>query len=544
MRKQMLKMAVYSIVMLCFLTAHSQTNSKLSELMKAYSVNGKDHIGAPFTGAVLVAKDGKIIFKDAYGLLDRDNEKANQVSTIFPIGSVTKQFTSMLVMQLVEDKKINLEDVVAKHLPYLEETSVANLTIHQLLSHTSGLPHYEGIFDLGISQRGFMTSIYTPKELALLVSKVKPIAKAGERFHYSSLGYMLLGTIAEEVSGQSFANLLDNRIVKPLGLKHTGFANNEFIASHTAKGYRFKKDKSGSTGSKYGGKFFKRPTRDQSNLYTTGGMHSTVEDLFLWSEAIKNNTLLSKENTKKMLQQNKEGYGYGWFKNWDELIERNINARMITHGGTLFGHSASITIYEDGTTVIFLSNVSNIKDHRLIHKLHLTANYLDDEYGMKGYPNRRNLSTFEAQGGLKALKNYFNELSGYCGYEVLPSKNSILGLTMMYYKDGQQQVADDLKRILYKNYRPTEADINRLGYEVMKSDCKLAVKIFEENTMKHNSSANAFDSLAEGYLTCGNIEEAISNYKKAVAIAEQSNSENLEAFKKNLENAIKTTKKN
>ncbi len=509
------------------------------DLMNYYEKNGRRKIGSPFSGTVLIAQNDKIVFTGAYGLNDRTKEIPNTIDTRFPIGSITKQFTAMLVMQLEEEGKIELNDTIKKHLPYLNSEWSKKVTIHHLLSHTSGLPHYPGLFAQVVDRDVFATSRYSPMELALLIDGVELSYPIDTRFHYSSMGYMLLGAMLEEVTGSPYQRLLEQKITTPLGLKNTGFESNEFIAKKTAKGYAFIEDETFKMLFKrHGGDFNEVSFRDQSNKYSTGGMHSTVMDLWVWSRAIKNYALLSKEQTDKMLTPNKEGYCYGWIRNWDELIERNKNVKVYNHGGALFGHRSSINVFDDGTTIIYLANTNQLKNQELTHQLYLSTHGLKDTFGIRGYPDRSSLSQFEQEGGIHALKRYFNELSSFAGYEVLPSQNSIAHIMYLYYENGDTYIADSLKQAFFSHYDLTEASINNMGYNLLEDNCKIGLTFFQENTLRFPKSPNVWDSYGEGLMKCGDINEAIKNYRVAVKLAERSNHKNLEVYRENLTQAI------
>ncbi|WP_296312083.1 serine hydrolase domain-containing protein, partial [Winogradskyella sp. UBA3174] len=354
---------------------------------------------SPFSGTVLVAKKGEVIFEEAYGEADRVINTPNTINTKFGIGSVTKQFTAMLIMQLVEENTIKLQDTIGKYLPYLPKEKANHITIHQLLSHTSGLSHYNSLREVGVSLKDFGNTSYSPKALAKLIGRTDLVNKPGTTFYYSSFGYDLLGAILEEVSGKTFSELLNTSIIKPLGLKNTGYGTNEYNSNKLAKGYSYQEVYGLDWWtSEHGGKTIEVPFRDQSTAYTAGGMYSTVKDLFIWSEALKSNTLLSPELTKIMLTPNKHGHCYGWVRNWDDIIEKNINVRLYGHGGALAGNSAFIALYDDETTIIYLSNRSNLKAEEILHQIHLRANNLKDEYKLKGYPNRSSYKKFEKSG--------------------------------------------------------------------------------------------------------------------------------------------------
>ena len=512
----------------------------IGDLMESYEDPGiKIKIRSPFSGAVLVAKKGKIIFEEAYGESDRQTKAPNAIDTKFGIGSVTKQFTAMLIMQLAEANTIKLQDTVAKYLPYLPVEKANHITIHQLLAHTSGLPHYSGLQSIGVSLKDFGNISHSPKELTELIGRTNLVNKPGSEFSYSSLGYDLLGAILEEVSGKSYAELLDEMIVMPLGLKNTGFGTNEYISKNLAKGYSYHEVYGWDWWtSEHGGKTTEAPFRDQSTAYAAGGMHSTVNDLFIWSEAVKSHELLSKEFTKIMLTANKHGQCYGWVRNWDDIIEKNTNVRLYGHGGALAGNSAFIALYDDETTIIYLSNRSNLRAQEILHQIHLRANNLKDEYKLKGFPNRSSYPKFKESGGMLALQDYFNRLSQYSGYKVNPSNSTIRGVMKIHLEAGKIEVADSLKTVFFKTYNPDESTLNQFGYDFLYSDNPdYALEFFKESALKYPLSSNAWDSLGEAYETYKDYENAVACFKKAAALGEEVGHSSLKIYKENLTKA-------
>ncbi len=512
----------------------------IGDLIESYEDPGlKIKIRSPFSGVVLVAKKGEVIFEEAYGEADRESKTPNVIDTKFGIGSVTKQFAAMLIMQLVEENAIKLQDTIGKYLPYLPSEKANHITIHQLLSHTSGLSHYNGLQAIGVRLNDFGNTSYSPKALAELIGRTHLVNKPGTAYYYSSLGYDLLGAILEEVSGKSFADLLDKKIVKPLGLKNTGFGTNDYNSDNLAKGYSYQEVYGLDWWtSEHGGETTEAPFRDQSTAYTAGGMHSTVKDLFIWSEAIKSNTLLSPELTKIMLTPNKHGHCYGWFRNWDDIIEKNTNVRLYGHGGALAGNSAFIALYDDETTIIYLSNRSNLKAEEILHQIHLRANNLKDEYRLKGYPNRSSYEKFVESGGMNTLQDYFNRLSDYSGYKVNPSNSTIRGVMKIHLEAGKTEVADSLKTVFFNSYHPDERTLNEFGYDFLYSDNpNYALEFFKENTLKSPNSSNAWDSLGEAYLTYEDYKNAVASYQKAVTLGEKVAHRSLETYKENLKTA-------
>lgn len=287
--------------------------------------------------------------------------------------------------------------------------------------------------------------------------------------------------------------------------------------------------------SEHGGETTEARFRDQSTAYAAGGMHSTVEDLFIWSEAVKSHQLLSPELTRVMLTPNKHGHCYGWVRNWDDIIEKNINVRLYGHGGALSGNSAFIAMYDDETTIIYLANRSNLKAEEILHQIHLRANNLKDDFKLKGYPNRSSFKKFKEAGGMTALQDYFNRLSKYSGYKVNPSNSTMRGVMKIHLEAGKIKIADSLKTVFFSNYNPDERTLNEFGYDFLYSDNpSYALDFFKEITIRFPKSSNAWDSLGEAYLTYKDYENAIVCYTKAVELGEQVNHRSLDIYKKNL----------
>ncbi|WP_033958490.1 serine hydrolase [Psychroserpens jangbogonensis] len=542
MKKRILRVCLIIVLALTIwaaFIAFKPEPKTIGDLIESYEDPGmKIKIRSPFSGTVLVAKKGEVIFKEAYGEKDRLTNAPNAIDTKFGIGSVTKQFTAMLIMQLVEEKAMKLEDTIGKYLPYLPKDKASHITIHQLLSHTSGLPHYNGLQSTGVSLKDFGNTSYSSKELAEVIGRTNLVSKPGTEFTYSSFGYDLLGVILEEISGDSFADLLDKKIVKPLNLTNTGFGTNEYISKELAKGYSYREVYGWDWwNSEHGGKTVEAPFRDQSTAYTAGGMHSTVLDLFIWSEAVKSYKLLSQEFTEIMLTPNKNGHCYGWVRNWDDVVEKNINVRLYGHGGALAGNSAFIALYDDETTIIYLSNRSNLKAEEILHQIHLRANNLKNEYKLKGYPNRSSYAKFIEAGGMVSLQDYFNRLSEYSGYKVNPSNSTMMGVMRIHLEAEKIEIADSLKTVFFKTYGPDEGTLNQFGYDFLYSDNpEYALEFFKENTLKFPNSSNAWDSLGEAYVVYKDYEKALACYKKAVILGEKVEHSSLKSYKENLKN--------
>ncbi|HSF48440.1 MAG TPA: serine hydrolase domain-containing protein, partial [Burkholderiales bacterium] len=256
--------------------------SKIDELMKVY--NGYRQ----FNGAVLVAENGKIIFKKGYGMANMEWNIPVETDTKFRLGSITKQFTSMLILQLVHEGKIKLEGKLTDYLPDYRKDTGDRITIHQLLNHTSGIPSYTGLpnFSQEISRNPYNVSDFV-KKYASGDLEFEP----GTKFKYNNSGYFLLGAIVERVTGKPYEQALKERILDPLGMKNTGYDRHATILAKRAAAYEKRPDG-----------YINAPYLDMSLPYAAGSLYSTVEDLYLWDQALYTDKLLSAQLKELMFK--------------------------------------------------------------------------------------------------------------------------------------------------------------------------------------------------------------------------------------------------
>ncbi len=257
--------------------SYGQTKAeKLDKLLNAYAEYGK------FNGSVLVAEKGIVIYKKGLGLADMEWNVPNQPDTKHRLGSITKQFTSMLIMQLVEQGKLKLDVPISTYLQDYPKKNGGIITIHHLLTHTSGIPNmtaFPGFY------KDIMPNSYNPLQLVNLFADSTLLFKPGERFDYSNSGYILLGYIIEKVTGKSYEQVLQENIFTPLKMNNTGYDHNRPLVKNRARGYE-----------KNGRLYVKSDFINMSVPYSAGALYSTVEDLHLWDQALYSNQLLRKEN--------------------------------------------------------------------------------------------------------------------------------------------------------------------------------------------------------------------------------------------------------
>ena len=294
-----------------------------------------------FSGTVLVAKNDSIVYKGAFGYANRDFNILNTLQTKFNIGSVTKTFTALAIMQFVEQGKIDVDNPISKYLPDCPIPEKNKITIHQLLTHTSGLYDYansEVIFDM-LYKRSINEMIPYVYGSGLLFNP-------GDSVSYSSGGYILLGSVIEKVSGMTYKQYLNEKIFKPAGMKNSDLLFAEDISPNKAEGYK-QIDRE---------KFINRKLLDFPTS-SAGGIFTTVNDLFLYKKALFGFELLSRDYLKILLSVKTieiPGAGrvaYAWW------IDKVNGSQRIYHTGGTPGFSSSLDIYPDlGFTIIIVSN--------------------------------------------------------------------------------------------------------------------------------------------------------------------------------------------
>jgi CubicO group peptidase (beta-lactamase class C family) len=294
---------------------------------------------------VLVSQNGKIVFQKAYGLADVSKNTPATVTTKFRIGSITKQFTASAILKLQEEGKISVDDKLSKFFPDFPRGN--EVTIHHLLTHTSGIKSYTGKAD-------FIDKVVKPisNEELLAFFKNEPYDfNPGEEYRYNNSGYFLLGYIVEKVSGKSFAQYLDETFFKPLGMNSTGVHSSSLKLTEEAVGH-----------GQEAGKFKTSLNWDMSWAAGAGALYSTVGDLFIWNEALFNGKVLQEKsvtaaftsvvlNNGKTPDQGKYGYGWG--------MGEYRETASIGHSGGLHGFISQLARYPaHNMTVAILTNIS------------------------------------------------------------------------------------------------------------------------------------------------------------------------------------------
>ena len=306
-----------------------------------------------FSGAVLIAKDGKVLWQKAYGLANREAKTPNTLETRFRLGSMNKMFTSVAIAQLVQQGKLKYSDTLAHVLPdYPNQEVAAKITVHQLLTHTSGLGDF-----FGEEFRQKKDSLHDLKDYLPLFAG-KPLQyEPGQGWAYSNAGFLVLGLIVEKVSGQSYYDYVQKHIYDVAGMKNSGSpARNEKVANlaigYTRNGDDGEDDPKAPLAPNTTG----LPWRGSS----AGGGDSTLGDLLAFARALQGNKLVNAELTKEIttgkarppMAPPTAKYAYGFS---DALLG---GRRVVGHNGGAPGMNAELDMHWDsGYTVVVLENM-------------------------------------------------------------------------------------------------------------------------------------------------------------------------------------------
>ncbi len=307
---------------------------RIDELLAAHAAVNS------FSGSVLLATQGTPIFAKGVGYANREWQIPNTTSTKFRVGSVTKQFTSMLVMQLREQGKIALDASICR---YLSPCPAAwqPVTIHHLLTHTSGIPSYTDL----PAWRQLMAVPQTIDQMIGLFRDLPLLWVPGERFGYDNSGYFLLGVVIEKVSGKKYEQALREMILAPLGMSETGYDWSATILPHRAAGYTGK-----------GAALVNAQPIDMQQPFSAGALYSTVEDLLKWDQALYTETLLPAAAKVVMWTPFKSDYAYGWMVPPPAANVFGGHPRLV-HTGGINGFSSVIDRLTDShVTIIVLAN--------------------------------------------------------------------------------------------------------------------------------------------------------------------------------------------
>jgi CubicO group peptidase (beta-lactamase class C family) len=438
-----------------------QKANQIDDLMGRYVANGK------FNGSVLVAENGKLVFKKGYGLANMEWNIPNAPDTKFRLGSLTKQFTAMLIMQLVEQGKLRLEGKITDYLTDYPKSAGDKITIHHLLTHTSGIPNYTDFADF----RGFERNRFKPADFIKKFSELPLTFEPGSTFAYSNSGYFLLGFIIEKITGNTYENVLQANILTPLQMNNTGYDASYKILPKRASSYE-----------RWNLVYQNASYIDMSIPYAAGSLYSTVEDLALWDQALYSDKLLSASSKAIMFTPYKSEYAYGWGAGKMQIGQLKDSVLVMNHQGRLNGFNTSlIRIPKNKQLVVLLNNAG---DADL-------------------WPVQNNI--------LKILNNQSVELPKISVAYVIGQSLATGSLANMLKR------YEEIRK--HPDYYFNEGEINGLGYGLISiGRIKESIAVFNLNVMEYPQSFNAWDSRGEAYMLNGEKAKAILDYKKSLEL--------------------------
>jgi CubicO group peptidase (beta-lactamase class C family) len=342
-----MRIAAVALAFLVTVSALAQdVATKADEYLSAWSNQGR------FSGTVLIAKDGKVLLRKSYGMADMELGVPNTPETIYRIGSITKSFTALAILQLEAQKKLTVQDPVVKYVPGVPK-AWQQITIQQLLTHVSGIPDFTRTTAYGKAD-DLMRIEHAVQELG-----AEPLVSApGEKFAYSNSGYILLGRVIEKASGVSYEQYINENIIKPVGLENTAYDHVQPILKNRANGYVFDGDH-----------LVNADMGDMSGTHSAGALHSTVDDLYKFDQALAGSKIFPSAMLDEAFQPRVKwaapppfnldaSYGYGWMSGSD------FGHKYLMHGGWVNGFITEFTRYPADRLVIILA--SNIEGPQVI----------------------------------------------------------------------------------------------------------------------------------------------------------------------------------
>lgn len=436
-----------------------------------------------YSASVLVAKHGDIILSKGYGWSNRQKKILNTPTTVFNIGSVTKQFTAAAILKLVELGKLNTSDKLSQFYKNIPKDK-ADITIHQLLTHTSGITPQTG---------GFRYNEASKKQFIKEFFEAKLNSNPGKIHQYANANYILLADIIEKVSKQDYTSFLNKYIWEPAKLEKTGYKSITFNSEQIAHGYYF--NYTDGIWKDWGITQDQLPYND-NHWYSIGkgDIHSTVQDLFKWHLALQNDTVLSAKS-KELLEkphvaENEAAtsyYGYGW-----TTFKTKSGKKVVWHNGSNGIYFANfVRSVEDDVVVIVLSNTILNSDSENV-AWEIGKMVFDSTYTPKPV----------------------TKLSYELVYDFINTNTT----------DKANGLGTFLDENLNSKFND-KAVFNRIGFKLIEKEKEPAwgLELLKLNVQIFPSDGNLWDSLGDAYFTYNQKEDAIKAFKKALEIQPENN---------------------
>lgn len=456
-----------TIIALVQISCGQNSPNASSKAQKLDEVIGKFAAYGHFNGSVLVAENGQIIYQNGMGMADMEWGIPNQPDTKHRLASLTKEFTAMMIMQLVADGKLELDVPVSTYLPEYPKQNGDQITIHQLLTHSSGTP------DIPKDDQ----KRYRTEQSVALFAEAPLRFTPGDHFEYSNAGYTLLGYIVETVTEKPYDVVLKEKILDPLGMKNTGCDSHNKLISNRATGYEY---------DKVFGEYYNAKYIDMTVPSGAGCMYSTVEDMFLWDQALYTTKLLPQKYLDLMIEKHiidgNGHYGYGWMIQQVPIGNTGETVETIGHGGRIDGFRSRITrIPSQNMTIILLNNTGRAALNAIT--VAITAILHDQSYDPPMRPIVDPLVEIMESEGPEAAAAFFDKARS--------------------------------SDTLYVS----EDEINLAGYGFLQSgQTAEAAAMFKLNMEAFPESFNVYDSYGEVLLALDRKSEAIQHYQKSIEL--------------------------
>lgn len=454
----------------------NSNEQKIADLIKAYSDEGK------FSGAALVTAGGRTIFKGGYRMANYESNTPNQTDTKFSIGNMTQQFTALLILQLVAENKLDLNTPISSYLPDYPKDKADLITIHHLLTHSSGVPDYTQFPKCNKIQ---METI-SPKELVNTFSSLPLEFTPGQKHSYSHSGYVLLGLILETSTGKTMEKVLTQKILTPLGMENTGVENSTIPLRNKADSYL--KNWGGYYDFAYENwsEFILEETESQAEQFAAGSMYSTVEDLQRWNNALSTEKLLPKKYLDMMFTKHITAggryYGYGCYLEQMFVGKENKAIPFFSNYGFMDGSKTHfISIPSTNSMIILLSNTESSQLQKISYGIDRIL--FEQPYS---FPNKSIARSM---------------------MEVINERGMLEGLTHF------QEVKED------PNYYLDPDEFIFAGAKLVQMDkADFAVSILEVARKEFPNSFKIYDCYAAALLLIENEGRAIENYRTSVEL--------------------------
>ncbi|MES2275935.1 MAG: serine hydrolase [Bacteroidota bacterium] len=484
-----MKKCIVLFLLIIGLQANAQVSRKLDLFFKRLEKTRQ------FSGNVLVAENGQVIYRGSLGYADFKSRQPMQPNTAFPIASMSKTLTATAILQLAEQGKLAVSDPIAH---YLAGFPYPDITIRHLLSHTSGLPPYNAFFKLVLAKeprRVLTNADFLPAAIANKPALIYPPGSSG---NYDNVNYLILALIIEKVSGQVYPDYIQEHILKPAGMVHTRFMalSNQFNTD-TLHHYAFPHI--------FPGSFDEFPVRANTVPYIRdywrtfavtgfGDYVSTVDDILLYDQALYDGRLLKAQTLKQSFEPvrltggkpHPQLFGLGW-----EVEPDSSRGKVVYHSGVATGLSSVI--------------IRNIAQHQtviLFDNCHYNAHETGDQV-------------------LKLLNGQPVPLLKY-------SIARLYGIALV--KDGAAAAKALLQKLKKDtvNYQLSEGEMNQLGYDFIQSENTYhlperilypqALETLHLNTILFPKSWNTFDSYGEVLLKAGQRDKAAAMYERSILL--------------------------